>query len=81
MVVQFARWEHSLALRVPSALVREIGAAEGRTAEIVVRDGARVVTPIEQAPRYDLSDLLAGMTDENLHGEVRTGSATGDEFA
>ena len=30
-------------------------------------------------PSYQLEDLLAGVTDENLHGEVRTGAARGRE--
>lgn len=29
---------------------------------------------------YTLDELLAGMTEENLHGEVRPDSAVGEEF-
>lgn len=81
MIVQFARWGNSVALRVPHALLRELGAAEGKSAEMVVRDGELVVTPLNRAPRYELSELLAGITEENLHGEVATGPAVGNEFA
>jgi antitoxin MazE len=44
-----------------------------------VKDGALVVTPIE-GPSYTLDELLAGMTEENLHGEVGTGRAVGNEI-
>ncbi|HEX2137109.1 MAG TPA: hypothetical protein VHG30_14600 [Microvirga sp.] len=80
MVIQFARWGNSIALRVPHTLVREIGAAEGMAADIVVRDGKLVVTPLDPTPRYELSELLAGITEENRHGEIATGAAVGNEF-
>jgi antitoxin MazE len=80
MVVQFAKWGNSVAVRVPNALVRELGAAEGTTADISVENGRLVILPIDEQPHYELSDLLAGMTEENLHVETNTGSAVGNEF-
>lgn len=81
MVVQFAKWGNSVALRVPQALLREISAAEGTAVDIAVKDGKLVVTPLDDTPRYDLAELLAGITDENRHGEMATGPAVGNEFA
>lgn len=81
MLVQFARWGNSIALRVPYSLVRELGAAAGMAADVVVRDGKLVVTPLDESPRYELAELLAGITEENLHGEIATGPAVGSEFA
>lgn len=81
MIVQFAKWGNSLALRVPHALVLEIGAAEGRSADISVRNGQLVVTPVDEMPSYDLAALLAGITEENVHGEVGTGHSVGNELA
>jgi len=37
-----------------------------------------VIEPVEQAG-YDIDDLVAGITDENLHGEVDFGPAVGNE--
>jgi antitoxin MazE len=79
MVVQFAMWGNSVALRIPNAYAKEVSAYAGREAEITVKDGNLVVTPIK-APVYTLDELLAGMTEENLHGEVRPASAVGNEF-
>jgi antitoxin MazE len=78
MVVQFARWGNSIALRIPMAYAKDIGAAEGRCADISLRDGKLIITPVE-CPVYDLSELVAGITDENLHVETSTGSAVGNE--
>ena len=80
MVVQFSRWGHSIALRIPRQLMKEIGATEGMSAEIRVENGRLVIAPVDEWPRYELSDLLAGITEENLHGEIDTGRAVGVEF-
>jgi antitoxin MazE len=79
MVVQFAKWGNSLALRIPMAFAKDIGAVEGRCADISLQSGKLVITPVE-CPVYDLSELLAGVTDENMHGETSTAFAVGNEF-
>jgi antitoxin component of MazEF toxin-antitoxin module len=79
MNVQFARWGNSLAVRIPSILVNEVGAVEGLSAEIAVRDGCIILKPIKQRKVYRLEDLLAGITPTNLHSETSTGHETGAE--
>jgi antitoxin MazE len=39
MKVAFQKWGNSLALRVPKVVAQEIGASDGKTAEMSVRDG------------------------------------------
>ena len=80
MVVQFAMWGNSVALRIPNAFAKQIQAVAGRTADISVQNGNLVVTPLE-APVYTLDELLAGITEENLHGEIGTAFAVGNEFS
>jgi antitoxin MazE len=80
MVVQFSRWGNSLAVRIPAAFAAQIAAVEGARADLSVEDGRLVITPVGR-PSYELADLLAGITDENRHGETGTGAAVGDEFA
>jgi antitoxin MazE len=80
MVVQFAKWGNSIALRIPAAFVKDIGAAEGKCADISVRDGKLVVVPVE-GPVYDLDELLSQITDENIYEEISAGGvAVGNEF-
>jgi antitoxin MazE len=80
MVVQFARWGNSIALRIPTAYARDIGAGVGVSAEVSVEGGKLVVAPVE-VPTYDLAELVAGITDENRHGEISGHYAVGEEFA
>ena len=81
MEIQFRRWGDSVALRVPDQLLEQIGAVEGMSADISVQNGLLVIKPMNDAPRYVLSELLAAITEENLHGEVDTGHAVGNECA
>ena len=43
-----------------------------------VSEGKLLIEPVV-APRLTLDQLLAGVTDENLHDEVETGQAVGKE--
>lgn len=45
--------------------------------EITAMDGAFVIT-LAHSP-YDLGELLAKVTPENLHGEIDTGAPVGSE--
>ncbi|NBJ13811.1 AbrB/MazE/SpoVT family DNA-binding domain-containing protein [Microvirga arsenatis] len=81
MRVHFAQWGNSLALRIPHAFAQELDAAPGRPAEVTILDGRLIVAPVQDVPVYSLDELLAGMTEDNLHGEVSMGAAVGNEFA
>ena len=70
------KWGNSLALRIPKAFAEETGLTTDSAVEIVVSEGRLVITP---AHDYDLDTLLAGITDENRHEEIGTGSVTGNE--
>jgi antitoxin MazE len=81
MKTEFVRWGNSLALRVPSAFAKEIGASEGKRAEMTVEDGALVikVAQTKRRRRYRLEDLIDGITEENVRPEVDWGPPVGNE--
>jgi antitoxin MazE len=81
MKTEFLKWGNSLALRVPSAFAKEIGASEGRRAEMTVEDGALVVKLVKPRSRrrYRLEELIVGITEENYHREVEWGGPVGNE--
>ena len=78
MVAMVAKWGNSLALRIPQYIVKEIQITEGTEVELVVLDGNLVVKP-KSRRRYSLEELVAGITPENLHSEVDSGSVVGNE--
>jgi antitoxin MazE len=80
MRVQLAKWGNSLAVRIPATYAKEIGAAENGQAEMTVENGRLVLEPVHDVPRFELSELVSQITDENRHEEILTGTALGDEF-
>jgi antitoxin MazE len=78
MRARVQRWGNSLALRIPRAFATETAIEQGSEVELTLEDGRLVVTPVvEQA--FSLEALLSGVTLDNLHREVDTGSPSGDE--
>jgi antitoxin MazE len=82
MKIEFAKWGNSIAVRIPAALAQEVGAREGKPADITVENGALVLRPAtrqRKRRRYTLEELLEGMTKENLHPETDWGPPRGKE--
>lgn len=72
------RWGNSLAVRIPKAFAQDIGIEENSAVEIAVAGKDLVISP--KAPRpFTLAQLLEGITDENIHEEIKTGPAVGNE--
>jgi antitoxin MazE len=78
MRVQVQKWGHSLALRIPRSFAVESRIEQGSVVELSLVDGKLVVAPVSKSA-YSLDELLAGVTRQNIHGEVDTGAATGKE--
>ncbi len=78
MVTTVARWGNSLAVRIPQHVVKEIQLAEGAEVDLLIVDGNLVIKP-SLPRRYSLEELVAAITPENLHSEVESGDAVGNE--
>lgn len=78
MVATVARWGNSLAIRLPQHLVKEIQLTEGVEVDLFVIDGNLVIKP-RIRKRYSLEELISAITPENLHTEVESGIAVGNE--
>lgn len=78
MPATVAKWGNSLAVRIPQHVVKEIQLTEGTEVDLVVIDGNLVIKPRPRR-RYSLEELIVAITPENLHSEVETGVAVGNE--
>ena len=79
MLTKVQKWGNSLALRIPKAFAVEALLENNSFVEISIEKGQIVITPVP-APRWTLDELLAGITNDNLHNEIDTGFAVGNEI-
>ena len=79
MQVQVQKWGNSLALRIPKSFANQIKIEQGSYVDLSTVDGTLIAKPLEEQ-EYSLEQLLAGITDENIHAEVDTGNAVGKEI-
>lgn len=78
MRTKVQRWGNSLAVRIPKSFAQEVGLVAGSPVEMHVEEGALVLV---RAPVVapTLSELLEGVTPDNVHGEVDSGPPRGRE--
>lgn len=72
------KWGNSLAFRIPKSFADEIGLSQNSSIQLMIKEGALVVTP-ERETKWRLEELLEKVTKDNIHREWETGSAQGDE--
>ena len=78
MITRVQKWGNSLALRIHKSFANEIGLKKETSVEVSLADGKLVITPVAK-PELTLKQLLSKITKENLHNEVDTGCAAGNE--
>jgi antitoxin MazE len=66
------KWGNSLALRVPKSFADEMGLEENSSVELMLKEGLLIVSPAGEQ-RWKLEELLAGVTEENIHHEWEIG--------
>ena len=78
MRVTVKKWGNSAAVRIPATILEAVHLKLDGTVDVREEGGRIVIEPVH--PReYDLAELLAGITPENLHAEVDFGAPAGKE--
>jgi antitoxin MazE len=78
MEARVQKWGHSLALRIPSAFAKHARIQPGSRVDVSEVKGKLVITILE-TDEPTLEMLLAEVTPENIHHEISTGKAVGNE--
>jgi len=78
MMTKILKWGNSLRLRIPKSFAKELDIEPNSEVDITVKDGRLIIRPVPR-PAYDLVELLADVTQDNLHDEVEFGEPTGRE--
>jgi antitoxin MazE len=74
------KWGNSVGLRIPAGLLAELNLTENSVVDLRVEDGRLIVAPKHKRTwKYSLDQLLAGVTETNIHAETDWGVPVGDE--
>lgn len=78
MIATVQKWGNSLGVRIPKAIAEDSSMRVGIAVEMMVQDG-RVILEPKKTRRYHLGAMLKSITSKNMHSEIDTGMATGNE--
>lgn len=79
MKIQIGKWGNSLAVRIPSNVVKDLGLADGANLDITMTEGAMVLKPVRRRrTEHSLDDLLAGVSADTLHRRSAWGRPVGE---
>ncbi|SPJ18389.1 PemI family protein [Burkholderiales bacterium] len=77
MQVEVVKWGNSSAVRLPSAVLKELQVVLGDRLELKTEDG-KIVLELARS-KYRLEDMLAAITKENRHLPADFGAPVGRE--
>ena len=79
MITAVQKWGNSLALRIPKAYAEETRIHDGSSVDLTLHEGNLIITPVRKKS-FTLEELLNGITSDNQHDSIDSGSATGQEI-
>ena len=79
MQAKIKKWGNSLALRIPKSFALNANIRQDELVDISIDKERIIIIPIGKKD-YSLNDLLAGVSEDNLHGEFDTGDPVGKEI-
>lgn len=78
MDTEIKKWGNSAVVRLPAALLAQLKLEIGAPVKLNAEDGRIVIEPSTKR-RYDLKELVEGITHENRHDALDWGAAAGRE--
>lgn len=79
MRVTVKKWGNSASVRIPASVMSAAKVRLDQAVDVREERGRIIIEPV-RVPAFNLDSLLAGITDENLHGEVDFGKPVGKEI-
>jgi antitoxin MazE len=80
MKVKIQKWGNSLAVRIPKSFAVQTEIEQDSFVDLSVLEGNIIVKPEKKKPRFTLEELLQGVKEENMHGEIDFGKPVGKEI-
>lgn len=79
MRVTVKKWGNSASIRIPAGIMEATRLHLDDQVDVREEGGRIVIDPI-RTNEYDLAQMLAGITPDNLHGEADFGTPVGQEL-
>ena len=79
MIVSIKKWGNSASIRIPVAMLEAVDMSIDQEVELHEDRGRLIIEPLLK-PRYDLKELIDGITDDNLHDLQLEGKPVGREI-
>ena len=81
MKATISKWGNSCGVRIPARVADDLKLAPGSEVEISQEGRSIKIVPVKQSnePEFSLKELLAGVSEENIHGEIPASGAVGRE--
>ncbi len=73
------KWGHSLGIRIPVKIARELNLSEGSELECSIADGGIMLRPTSKRRKYTLKELVDAMPPYEDHEEMDFGPPVGEE--
>ena len=72
------KWGNSASVRIPASVMVAAGLKLDQPVDVREEAGRVIIEPVASV-EYDLAELLAGITPENIHAEIDFGGPVGKE--
>lgn len=79
MRVVVKKWGNSASVRIPASVMAAATLALDQAVDVREEGGRIVIEPIREET-FDIGDLIAGITDENVHEAIDFGARAGREI-
>jgi len=79
MQIVLKKWGNSVALRLPSHVLKEANLTENQRVQLSTKKGAILIKPL-RSRRYTLAELVERISPTNRHDSMEFGSPVGREL-
>jgi antitoxin MazE len=79
MQVLVKKWGNSASVRIPAAVMEAAKLSLDQPVDVREEAGRVIIEPVRE-PAFSLADLLAAVTDDNIHDEIDFGPPAGKEL-
>jgi antitoxin MazE len=79
MQVLVKKWGNSASVRIPASVMEAAQLKLDQPVDVREEDGRIIIEAIKPVA-YDIANLIAAITDDNMHAPIDVGSAVGREI-